>query len=247
MNKSGAALADEADVAFRAALALVRLIPSEVPLSVRAATEDDGAVSVEGGVVATFVGTPGAELAVVVDDQSVDLALEGASGASVSLADALRPAIEAATETLGSGVLSEVRVGTTADAGLFTADDAHVFVLEVAGAVHGWFGLRLRAAAPSAQATPAAAKKKDPESMSNMRVLYDVEMTLTAEIGRAKLPVRQVLDLAPGAVIELDRVAGSPADLMVNGRLIARGEVVVIDEDYGLRVTEIVEQGEASA
>ena len=77
-----------------------------------------------------------------------------------------------------------------------------------------------------------------------MRMLYDVEMTLTAEIGRAKLPVRQVLDLTPGTIIELDRVAGSPADLMVNGRLIARGEVVVIDEDYGLRVTEIVEQGE---
>ena len=49
----------------------------------------------------------------------------------------------------------------------------------------------------------------------------------------------------PGAVIELDRVAGSPADLMVNGRLIARGEVVVVDEDYGLRVTEIVDLGQA--
>ena len=79
-----------------------------------------------------------------------------------------------------------------------------------------------------------------------MRVLYDVEMTLTVEIGRAKLPVRQVLELVPGAVIELDRVAGSPADLMVNGRLIARGEVVVVDEDYGLRVTEIVDLGETS-
>lgn len=243
MNKNPATLADEADVAFRAALALVRLIPSEVPLSVRPATDDDGAVSVAGGVVATFVGSPSAELAVVVD-QSVDLALEGASGTTVSLADALRPAVEAATQTLGTGVLSDVRVGTAADAGLFTADDAHVFVLEVAGAVHGWFGLRLRAAA---QPTPKAAPKKDSDSMSNMRVLYDVEMTLTAEIGRARLPVRQVLDLAPGAVIELDRVAGSPADLMVNGRLIARGEVVVIDEDYGLRITEIVEQGEASA
>jgi len=52
--------------------------------------------------------------------------------------------------------------------------------------------------------------------------------------------VREILDLSPGAVLELDRAAGSPADLLVNGRLIARGEVVVIDEDFGLRVTEIV-------
>jgi flagellar motor switch protein FliN/FliY len=71
-------------------------------------------------------------------------------------------------------------------------------------------------------------------------MLYDVEMTLTAEIGRTRLPVRQVLELAPGAVLELDRTAGSPADVMVNGRLVARGEVVVVDEAYGIRVTEIV-------
>jgi flagellar motor switch protein FliN/FliY len=80
-----------------------------------------------------------------------------------------------------------------------------------------------------------------------MRLLYDVEMTLTAEIGRAKLPVRQILDLTPGAIVELDRVAGSPADLMVNGHLVARGEVVVIDEDYGLRITEILDASEAFA
>ena len=65
-------------------------------------------------------------------------------------------------------------------------------------------------------------------------------MTLTAELGRTKLPIREVLELVPGTVLELDRAAGSPADLMVNGRLIARGEIVVIDEDYGIRITEIV-------
>jgi flagellar motor switch protein FliN/FliY len=75
-------------------------------------------------------------------------------------------------------------------------------------------------------------------------MLYDVEMTLTAEIGRTRLPVRQVLELAPGVVLELDRTAGSPADVMVNGRLVARGEVVVVDEVYGIRVTEIVAGGE---
>lgn len=100
------------------------------------------------------------------------------------------------------------------------------------------------ATAASAPATPAQAAASA-ASVGNMRLLYDVEMTLTAEIGRAKLPVRQILDLTPGAIVELDRVAGSPADLMVNGHLVARGEVVVIDEDYGLRITEILDTSEA--
>lgn len=100
------------------------------------------------------------------------------------------------------------------------------------------------AATPAVAAAPAQAAASA-ASVGNMRLLYDVEMTLTAEIGRAKLPVRQILDLTPGAIVELDRVAGSPADLMVNGHLVARGEVVVIDEDYGLRITEIVDTSEA--
>ena len=73
-----------------------------------------------------------------------------------------------------------------------------------------------------------------------MRVLYDVEMTLTTEIGRTRMPVREVLDLVPGTVLELDRSAGSPADVMVNGRLVARGEIVVVDDEYAVRITEIV-------
>ncbi|MGZ6733389.1 MAG: FliM/FliN family flagellar motor switch protein, partial [Nocardioides sp.] len=56
-----------------------------------------------------------------------------------------------------------------------------------------------------------------------------------------KMAVRELLSLSPGAIVELDRAAGSPADLLVNGRLIARGEVVVVDEDFGLRVTEILD------
>ena len=77
-----------------------------------------------------------------------------------------------------------------------------------------------------------------------MKLLYDVEMTLTAEIGRTKLAVHDVLDLSPGSVIELDRSAGSAADVMVNGRLIAHGEIVVVDEEYGIRITEIVSLAE---
>ncbi|MFC6411087.1 flagellar motor switch protein FliN [Planobispora longispora] len=71
-------------------------------------------------------------------------------------------------------------------------------------------------------------------------MLHGVEMSVTAELGRTRMTIRELLSLSPGAVVELDRAAGSPVDLLVNGRLIARGEVVVIDENFGIRITEIV-------
>lgn len=74
-----------------------------------------------------------------------------------------------------------------------------------------------------------------------IEMLHGVDLEVTVELGRTRLTVRDLLALAPGTVLELDRAAGSPADLLVNGRLIARGEVVVVDEDFGLRVTEIVD------
>nr|WP_281374732.1 flagellar motor switch protein FliN [Nocardioides soli] len=77
-------------------------------------------------------------------------------------------------------------------------------------------------------------------------MLHGVDMEVTVEIGRTRMTVRDLLELTPGAVLELDRAAGSPADLLVNGRLIARGEVVVIDEDFGLRITEIAVDAAAS-
>jgi flagellar motor switch protein FliN len=79
-----------------------------------------------------------------------------------------------------------------------------------------------------------------------LSLLHDVEMGLTAELGRTRMLVRDVLALAPGSVVELDRPAGAPVDVLVNGTLIARGEVVVIDEEFGIRILEIVgHEGEA--
>lgn len=78
-----------------------------------------------------------------------------------------------------------------------------------------------------------------------IEMLHGVYMDVTVELGRTQLTVRELLALTPGTVLELDRAAGSPADLLVNGRLIARGEVVVVDEDFGLRVTEIISDGAA--
>lgn len=83
-----------------------------------------------------------------------------------------------------------------------------------------------------------------PTASSAMSVLHDVELLVTAELGRTTMPVRDVLALAPGMVVEIDRIAGSPIDLLVNGRRIASGEVVVIDEEFGIRITEIIAAGD---
>lgn len=78
------------------------------------------------------------------------------------------------------------------------------------------------------------------DPMRSVELLSDVEMGVTAELGRTRLSIRDLLSLQPGSIVELDRAAGSPVDLLVNGTLVARGEVVVIDEEFGIRITEII-------
>jgi len=73
----------------------------------------------------------------------------------------------------------------------------------------------------------------------DLRRLRDVLVELTVEIGRTRMTVGETLELRPGSVVALPRMAGEPVDLLVNGRRIARGEVVVVDEEFGLRITEI--------
>ena len=74
----------------------------------------------------------------------------------------------------------------------------------------------------------------------NLELLLDVQMVLTVELGRTKKYVKDILSLGEGSIIELDKLAGEPVDLLINGKLIAKGEVVVIDENFGVRVTDIV-------
>lgn len=78
------------------------------------------------------------------------------------------------------------------------------------------------------------------EIEGNLNMLMDVPMEVAVELGRTKLQVKEILNLGQGSIIELERLAGEPVDLLVNGRLVARGEVVVIDESFGVRVTSIV-------
>ncbi len=83
-------------------------------------------------------------------------------------------------------------------------------------------------------------KKMEP----NLNLLMDVQMTLTVELGRTKMFIKEILGLGEGSIIELDKLAGEPVDLLVNGKLVAKGEVVVIDENFGVRVTDIVSPSE---
>jgi flagellar motor switch protein FliN/FliY len=79
-----------------------------------------------------------------------------------------------------------------------------------------------------------------PEAKTSLDLIMDLELRLTAELGRTELMIRDLLQLGPGSIIELDKTVGEPVDVLVNNRLVARGEVVVIDDSFGVRITEIV-------
>ncbi|ACB84989.1 flagellar motor switch phosphatase FliY [Natranaerobius thermophilus JW/NM-WN-LF] len=75
---------------------------------------------------------------------------------------------------------------------------------------------------------------------SNIELIMDVPLEVTVELGQTKKKIQEILELVPGSIIELDKIAGEPVDIKVNGKLIAKGEVVVIDENFGIRITEII-------
>ena len=77
-------------------------------------------------------------------------------------------------------------------------------------------------------------------AVQNIDMIMDIPVTLTVELGRTKIAIRSLLQLAQGSVVELDGLAGEPMDVLVNGCLIAQGEVVVVNEKFGIRLTDIV-------
>ena len=78
----------------------------------------------------------------------------------------------------------------------------------------------------------------------NLDVILDVPVTLSMEVGRTRIPIRNLLQLNQGSVVELDRAAGEPLDVFVNGTLVAHGEVVVVNEKFGIRLTEVISPAE---
>ena len=85
-------------------------------------------------------------------------------------------------------------------------------------------------------------KRVEPDriSMENMRLLENIDVVLTVEVGSAEIKIRDLLRLNEGSVIELDRLAGDPLDILANGTMIAKGEVVMVGERFGVRFSEIV-------
>lgn len=83
-------------------------------------------------------------------------------------------------------------------------------------------------------------QKKTIGDRANLDVLMHVPLSVTAELGKCKMSVNDVLKLGTGSIIELDRMASGPVDLLVNDKLVARGEVVAVDENFGVRVTELI-------
>ena len=74
----------------------------------------------------------------------------------------------------------------------------------------------------------------------NIGLIMDVPLEVTVELGRTRKSISEILDFSPGTIIELDKIAGEPIDVLVNGKFVAKGEVVVIEESFGVRVTEII-------
>ncbi len=175
-------------------------------------------------VMVSSVGDTSAALAVVIFDESALL-----GDPETPLADRLRDALDAAAAAFGPSVLGEPTVGDAS--ALFSHPNAQVFELaDETGRTIGRLAVRI-------SQTRAASPRR-------LQRIAGVEMDLTVEVGRTRMTVRDVLDLEPGRIIELDRSAGAPADVKLNGRLIAHGEIVVVDQDYAVRITRIIENAE---
>lgn len=211
-------------------------VPSAEPLVAGAPVEPGPEVLLPPGSALTAylgAGLEGKVLLVVAEE--LTQALAGTPFGAVEPAQALRPALDSLAAALGGrldGAPSATPVEDCLD--VLAGGVAVLVPLMSGGRVHAVIGVSLVEAAPSASQAVNAARSW------GIDMLRDVEMEVTCELGRTRMTVRQLLALAPGDVVELDRLAGSPADLLVNGTLLARGEVVVVDESFGLRITEIV-------
>ncbi len=100
--------------------------------------------------------------------------------------------------------------------------------------------------AGQAKASEVGTSGTPPEDAS-LRLLFDIPLEISVELGRVKMVVRDVLDLGAGSIVEIDKAAGEPVDVLVNGRPVARGEVVVIEDNFGVRITEILNPAERLA
>ncbi len=232
-------------LARSAATAALEVLPTSRPLTVGEATAVTAdALTTGQAITAKFSGAAVGEVVVVVGQDLAD-ALKQSPLGELDLTAAVRPALEAAARAFGPVVLDpgqamEAQVALSAIA----AKPGAVLVPLLDGADVGAVVALSLSPWPTDTEHGGLARRGDGTGVrGGLDMLHDVEMEVSAELGRTRMSVRELLSLSPGAIVELDRAAGSPADLLVNGRLIARGEVVVIDENFGIRITEIVSPG----
>ncbi|WP_369131839.1 flagellar motor switch protein FliN [Modestobacter sp. I12A-02662] len=215
-----------------AAQAAAAALPASLDLRAGAPVSDPDAVPLPAEPGAAVTAALGGEVSgdiVLVLSAEIVAALTGSPVGPMDVATALRPALEAAAAALGRVRVAAERVEDVLSA-LDGLRDKGVF-LAVPLAAHGEVSatLALQVTLPQVR-----------ERRGSLDLLRNVAMEVTVEIGRTRMTVSELLSLHPGEVVELDRAAGAPADLLVNGTLIARGEIVVVDEDFGLRISEIV-------
>lgn len=264
---------DPTDLTQSVAEAAAQSLPAVTPLILGPVQPGSPHVTAAfaGGAIADLDGGVPGSVAILIGKELVD-ALASSPLGGLDVAAAIQPAIDAAALRLGArarsartldldadgfdittelgaafstvpliglGIAAAVLVPDATLAGArepLTADDDHSSMLGAGAPVD-------MAPAVDAPFIPAFGTTVLPPR--GLELLHGVDMEVTVELGRTRMTVRDLLALTPGAVLELDRAAGSPADLLVNGRLVARGEVVVVDEDFGLRVTEIVDASAA--
>ena len=94
---------------------------------------------------------------------------------------------------------------------------------------------------------PTENPAKESQPSRRLELLLDVPLELSVELGRTRMSIQELLSLGPGSVIELDKVAGEPLDILINDRLVARGEAVVVNDKFGIRITDIVSPTERIA
>jgi flagellar motor switch protein FliN/FliY len=207
----------------------------------------DGAVA----VVAGIAGGDGAVLVLALAADVVAAVVDGPLGEQelgAALVPALEGALGALEPALGTGLALDAPQAVAADLAIESlarsGSPTFAVTLQIAGGPAGLFVLG--APMPELALEPilgdgdvGAGPLREVDA-SSLDLLGDVEMSVTAVLGRTRLSVRHLLGLAVGHVVELDRTADSAVDLLVNGTLVARGEVVVIDDEFGVRITEIV-------
>jgi flagellar motor switch protein FliN/FliY len=215
-----------------AAQAAGALLPSTSRLTTGSAVDDPDIAPLPGSapaaITARLSGEVSGDVVLVVAGPLVE-ALANSPVGKLDVAAAMRPALEAAAAVLGRVTVTSERMEEP-EAALDGLRDKGVFLavpLLADGEHQATLALQVTLPRPQTQ-------------RGSLELLRNVAMEVTVEIGRTRMTVQELLSLYPGEIVELDRAASAPADLLVNGTLIARGEVVVVDEEFGLRITEVV-------